>query len=508
MTSGYLDIWDKYTAVEGDFILKKARSIGIILIDRKNISRDQNGLMVYPENLTAEQRAIVSEGDYLLVSEDVPDYLADDKMTWEEYKNLHFSQKAISSPKNKSKPFRIKRIDKSGSWIIEAAGLETLPEGYISYSIYGDMQQILRRENARKLIENGESALPSLGLVIEGKKPDAPIQVVQAKRIEPISRHVREKIFAYEPRPKQRDAIDIALNTPDIAIIQGPPGTGKTTVITAIIERLNELSDKRKDNRGQVLITSFQHDAVRNVIYRLSVNSLPTVKFGKQGEDDTSQDQIIEKWCQDLIQRLKQRNPAIQQTIAQREFERLHNSYLASPNDENALAFLECARRLNYNNSLNDEIEAIIDEIKTVEHSKESRLIEKIRRLRCTKLGFMDDGCDTADDLLAELEEILDSKSESNKRILDVLQDAADSIDGIDDNLLASLQSVKQELLSKCISRPMYKIEQPRPEITELYSKIVTSLSKPANEEEEILFTLLNELENNSVDVERMIYVH
>ncbi len=505
MTSGYLDIWDKYTAVEGDFILKKARSIGIIIIDRKNITRDQNGLMVYPKNLTPEQKALISEGDFLLVSEEIPNYLADDEMTWEEYKNVIFAPKAIDAPKNKSKRFQIKRIDKSGNWIIEATGYETLPEGFVSYSIHGDMQQILRRENARKLIENGESALPSLGLVIEGKKSDALIQVTQSKEIEPISSHVKEKIFAYEPRVAQREAIRIALNTPDIAIIQGPPGTGKTTVITAIIERLNELSDKRKDNRGQVLITSFQHDAVRNVIYRLSVNSLPTIKFGKQGDDDTTQDQIIEKWCSELIQRLKERNPSIQQTIEQQEFERIHNAYLASPNDENAIAFLECAKKLNYDNGLNEEIETILNDIKTIEHSTESKLIEKIRRLRCTKQGFMDDGSETADDLLAELEEILDLRNENNKRIISVLEEAVDSVGEVDDSLLASLKNIKHELLSKCIPRPLYKIEQPRPEVLSLYSRIVSSLSKPTNEEEEILFTLLNELENNSVDVEKMI---
>ena len=505
LTSGYLDIWDKYTAVEGDFILKKARTIGIITIDRKTITRDQNGLMVYPENLSPEQRSLISEGDYLLISEEIPNYLSDNELTWEEYKSMLFQPRSTDIPKNKSKPFKIKKIDKSGSWIIESNGLETLPTGFVSYSVYGDMQQILRRENARKMIENGESALPSLGLLIEGKRSDALIQVTQSKRIAPISSHVREKIFAYEPRPRQRDAIDIALNTPDIAIIQGPPGTGKTTVITAIIERLNELSDKRKDNRGQVLITSFQHDAVRNVIYRLSVNSLPTIKFGKQGDDDTTQDQMIEKWCSEMVRRLKERNPSIQQTIAQQEFERMHNTYLAFPNDENAIAFLECAKKLNYNNSLNTEIESIADDIMTVEHSTESKLVEKIRRLRCTKLGFMDDGSETADDLLEELEKILDLKNENNKRIISILQNAADSMDEVDDSLLVSLRNVKLDLLNKCISRPVYKIERPRPEILDLYSRIVSSLNKPSNEEEEILFTLLNELENNSVDVEKMI---
>lgn len=83
--------------------------------------------------------------------------------------------------------------------------------------------------------------------------------------------------------------------------------TGKTTVITAIIERLNELCDKREKVNGQVLITSFQHDAVRNVIERLRINSLPTIKFGKQdraGEEDLTRERVIEEWCEEYIARL------------------------------------------------------------------------------------------------------------------------------------------------------------------------------------------------------------
>ncbi len=59
-----------------------------------------------------------------------------------------------------------------------------------------------------------------------------------------------KKIFSKNPpTPNQIEAIDIALNTPDIAIVQGPPGTGKTTIVTAIIERLNELSDKSEKTK-------------------------------------------------------------------------------------------------------------------------------------------------------------------------------------------------------------------------------------------------------------------
>ncbi|MDF1546716.1 MAG: AAA domain-containing protein, partial [Bacteroidales bacterium] len=67
--------------------------------------------------------------------------------------------------------------------------------------------------------------------------------------------------------------------------IAGGTGSGKTTVVTAILERLNEEYDKTKSIRGQILVSGFQHDAVENIVARLSVNALPAVKFGKRSGD-------------------------------------------------------------------------------------------------------------------------------------------------------------------------------------------------------------------------------
>lgn len=505
ITSGYLDIWNKYTNIEGDFLLNKARAIGQIKINRNKINSGEGGLIVYPEGLTDEQKKYISAGDYILISENIPVYMAGEGegMSWIEYKNTLDILKETKVKFESNKSRKIKRIDRSGYWVIESGETNSLPDGVITYNIFGDMQQILRREIARKLIENGESAFPSLGLVIEGRKSEVIIETHREKKIEPITSFVREKIFSHEPRTRQRDAIDIALNTPDIAIIQGPPGTGKTTVITAIIERLNEVADKRKDNRGQVLITSFQHDAVRNVIGRLSINSLPTIKFGKQGEDDLSQEKAIENWCFDYVKRLKERNPSIRMTANQKEFERKHEMYLSSPNDTNALVFLNYARHINIDNQINQEIDRIINDINLNESVVSSRLIEKIRRLRTTKQGFLDDGAETADDLLVGLEDIMRGGIANNDDIFDVLQEAADfEGEEVDEELLGKLCEIKKNLLERCTERPTYKIEKPRADILRIYSSLSGTLREPQNAEDEILYNLLNELENNVSEVE------
>ena len=69
-----------------------------------------------------------------------------------------------------------------------------------------------------------------------------------------------------EPTGRQVEALNVALNTPDIALIQGPPGTGKTRTIAALQARLSEITeDSRMVISGRYLLTSYQHDAVENV---------------------------------------------------------------------------------------------------------------------------------------------------------------------------------------------------------------------------------------------------
>ena len=502
--SGYLAIWDNYTNIEGEFLLNKARVIGKIEINRKKYNRAEDGLIIYPLGLNDAQRKLIAPGDYLLVTEKEPVYLEDKNMNWRDYRKYLAVLKANNIQQPENKHYKIKHIDKSGYWIIDTIE-DALVEGVVSYSILGDSEQIKRRETARELIINGEAAFPMLGLVIEGKHSEEAINARRKRKIEPITAFVKEKIFAYEPRSKQRDAIEIALNTPDIAIIQGPPGTGKTTVITAIIERLNEIADKRKINNGSVLVTSFQHDAVRNVIQRLTINSLPTIKFGKQGEEDVSQEKSIERWCEKYTKRLKERNPAIQKTSEQKELELKHNIYLVSPNRTNALSFLNFAKKINTDNAINDLIEQIIDEINTVDDTSTLKIVNKIRRLRTTKEGFLDDGPETADDLLYELESFTKDEVDNNK-LLKVLSDAASSSsNNVELPTLNELEALKKDLLERCLPRPSYKLDTPSEDINDVYIRISRNFKQAGNAEEEILFNLLNEFESNLSDVEKTI---
>ena len=100
-------------------------------------------------------------------------------------------------------------------------------------SIKGNEAMFERRERAKELILEDKAGMSSLSLIIEGKKTGEK----RKRYLKALSLQTKNELFPkYDPTENQKRAIEVALNTPDIALIQGPPGTGKTTVITAILK--------------------------------------------------------------------------------------------------------------------------------------------------------------------------------------------------------------------------------------------------------------------------------
>lgn len=506
---GYLDLWNEYSEKEGNFILANARDVGLITLSKKSLAFETAGGVYVGVNDYERLCKLISDNSYLVFADEKPAYLDDPDMTWKEYDDYQEERRKSGIKTQRGTVVKILR-KKNGGFVLDLNQFSLPDAKYVYLSIYGDEKQIQRRKDARRRIASGESANKSLGLILEGELSDVFEDTKNRVKVDPLSSFVAEKIFKNPPTETQKNAIDIALNTPDIAIIQGPPGTGKTTVITAIIERLNEISNKKTVNNGQVLITSFQHDAVRNVIERLSVNSLPTVKFGRQerdGEEDRTKEVIIEKWCANYADSLKASNPDLIQSEAMRELTKAHNFYQAYPSDKNAMEFLECAKRLNHDRELNETIESLLEEYGETDVNEKNEIIGFVRRLRTTVPGFMDDGADNAYDLLQQLESLkLDRKKKDNDWMLSVLEEAADCFDDEPDSkLLESLSKVKKYLLDKCTPKAVYIEKKTRREITDVYLELQEILRKRENKEVEILSGLLKEVEGNRDEVERTL---
>lgn len=508
-TKGYLDLWNQYAEQEGMLLFEKVRSVGLINIHRESMTFDGSAIHVPYSGLSKKAEELITNDSYLFFSENIPIYLADKQMTWGDYRVMSKEAANIGYSINKGALVRIVS-KKNGGFILDAED-GILPDmKYVSLSILGDERQISRREDARYRIASGKAANPALGLILEGQLSEELGSYSTRKKIPPLSAFVKDKIFQHEPTETQKRAIEIALNTPDIAIIQGPPGTGKTTVITAIIERLNELCDKREKINGQVLITSFQHDAVRNVIERLKINSLPTIKFGKQergGEEDLTREKVIEEWCEDYINKLNEKNPELVETEQRYRLSKLHNIYIAYPSDKNALEFLRCAKDVNTDVALDKTISRLIESRNVSENEESSQLVTLIRRIRTTKEGFADDGAENADILLMNLEEMeIDQKNPSNKRVFEILNQAAECFDNEpDQQLLSDLKEVRVYLLEKCIPKPSYKKDIIDSEITDIYNKLNQSVKQHVDEKSAILADLLKELRTNRSEVEKSL---
>lgn len=187
---------------------------------------------------------------------------------------------------------------KKNELCIQLSGdVDVFPEsGYIMGSFYGSKIMGQRREQALTKINDCKTPMVDLKLLLQTGESSKTIM----KHYQPINYELLKKIFGNKKinfTERQRKAIDIAVNTPDIAIIQGPPGTGKTTVIRAIIARLGMI------HKGEVkiLVSSAQHDAVDNAIENVEYGGLPVNRLGgKLGDDENKANSYILKWVNDV----------------------------------------------------------------------------------------------------------------------------------------------------------------------------------------------------------------
>ena len=147
--------------------------------------------------------------------------------------------------------------DEGGHYLVfQAKDVDNWPlEGVLAAT--GDLASNRKKEFAVKLLKQGEH--PHLQRLRDILIRPQAFPGVETIHIVPTS-HKFDR--SNSESQNQSEAIDLALSTPDIAIIQGPPGTGKTEVICEIIKQAIR-------NNGRVLLAAPAHVAVDNVLERL-----------------------------------------------------------------------------------------------------------------------------------------------------------------------------------------------------------------------------------------------
>ena len=306
----------------------------------------------------------------------------------------------------------------------------------------------------------------------------------------------------------ERGGVDafVLLLVLDIALIQGPPGTGKTTVIAAIVERLNEEADKRGGIQGRVLLTGFQHDAVENIIQRLTINGLPVPKFGKRSGEKTDRNvnvyqHRLQEWCLSHAADLRKKNPQITESLQEKGLRGRSVQYVKTPSLSLAISLLEEALTLSdrilgvdLRNRLQTELKRLRVEQDTT--FTENPALPIVRNLRVTEAGFSDDGPERASELLFTI------KNELEKNDQEILSQAGKwSNKQEKPPFLKELQNLKRKLLRKYTPAPIFRVEKARDSIInlikEILSQIRTNGSSVNDKKSAALAELLITMENN-----------
>lgn len=173
----------------------------------------------------------------------------------------------------------------------------------------GDRALDERRSEAMRRITNGRSGMAHLRLLLDQGSFHPKVRR-RGKTASGLDRYFDSGITL-----KQREAIDVALSTPDVALIQGPPGTGKTQVVSALLDALaQELEGLPPDRR--VLLTGEQQEAVRNAVERYSEDSgtEPFLVVSSQEDADAAHRRVRQR-ARAIQERVNERTPHLVELV-------------------------------------------------------------------------------------------------------------------------------------------------------------------------------------------------
>jgi hypothetical protein len=415
--SSFLDLWNRYGAMENEAALRRARRAGWLKYDHVESLPDGRFRFSLANDCSIEdadrfKRTLTEEqGLGVEAVGEVPEVLTRE-MSWGEYE-AQPRPKDAPSPATFEGRIELQRRDRTVTLAPRRSDEGAPPDtGALIVSLHGDKTRLKRRAEAETAIRGHTNPMPQLRHLLEGLD----VAVPRYGGIAPVTPNVRRKVFGTRsPTPTQEKALSAALNTPDIALIQGPPGTGKTTVIVALVERLQEVWDTQDGVQGRLLLSGFQHDAVENAIQRMNVNGLPPIKFGGRS-NSTEDDRVevtIDRWCSDRSAEIHKNLPPRPASALQKEISELVQGYLLAPGTlEHTAALLHrVASRVQgaAPAALVDRLVALSRELSERARAARGgapdheRLVRCVRALRCDARAFADDGSRNADRLAREL---------------------------------------------------------------------------------------------------------
>lgn len=285
-TEDYLHLWELYNDLEGETRKQEVKEYGFVEYTDVKFTTGVDGEDAYHFTLTKPVPPIFNHCNLGFEAAMEPPKIDGESITFPD-RSVYVGSKI--RPSSDLRKLII---------AYEAGGGEQQPpdRGYLMGAFNGSRQMLQRRLSSLEKVRNQDTPLVTLSTLLQ--KGDAPVK--KERSIKTLTSKTVKKVLGSTGvsfTEKQREAIQVALNTPDMAIIQGPPGTGKTSVIKAIIARI----DERYKGGAKVLVTSYQHDAVDNAVEGMSAGGLPVNRFGsRRGRREEEQLSHVWKWAEEL----------------------------------------------------------------------------------------------------------------------------------------------------------------------------------------------------------------
>lgn len=471
--ASYLDLWNLYNDKEWQSALLKAESLRSLRYVQCNGDEEgrENIWRLTPKS-QEDYKEFRERWRNLELASDTQVDLGDERPDWLEELSTEDAKSAASVPRGTVRFEPDCVVFKPASNKRDVRPRQG--EGWLYLSLAGQRSVGKRRLAAKQSIDSGKR-LPQLKWLLEG----VAVPAARRRTIEGLTPYVLEAFRGGQPTERQKLALASALNTPDIAIIIGPPGTGKTQVIAALQRRLAEVAEER-NIAAQVLISSFQHDAVDNALDRSDVFGLPGARVGgKRGAlDETA---LIDPWLERQAVHLQEKITAEYCKYPELELVRELSTKLALARVSGALpaqqaqafeSILNGLRELDQKGvvlppKLESQLEDYVAKLKQHAPSPtEARLdvqaLQYIRALRIESSSFADDGPDRAWGLLNWLRR---HGQGYGTETLTLLQEAADSFE-LAEPILRALADCKASLLKQYLPdyRPAELKRQADPE--------------------------------------------
>jgi hypothetical protein len=490
----YIQLWEKYSQIQWEQEVSKANAIGLLQCSKIEAGSTAGEWKIYAhpnqlKELEQKWNQIKADKPELQIDKQKPDWL--DSQQNVETAGLMEKQQAgwrCKIQKFSADHICVKYIGQKDRRPPSHAGTDTTDGQTISYaflSIAGTLVQRQRQLKALDSIRQQRNPLPALHSLLQGV---AVPTVGKVRKLAWKSQKTRSLFKGGHPTLKQQQAIELGLNSTDMAIIIGPPGTGKTKVITAMQQRIAE-EQKETPLKHLVLLTSYQHDAVENVLALSNVMGLAGVRVGgknKHSDDDEDMSDTIRRWSRPIQANLEKEVSKYSVTDWLKCLKQYSIDLALGDATQRPEQIININRILDEfkkeNIFLDPEIQAWWDQFQNNNSAVSPNLLHQehryIRALRTTTSGFADDGVARCIQVAARLKLL----QEKNPNALIITPDQAELLEqmsmmdasAIESSQLDILSELKNTLLDRCL--PDYRPRHVRQVLGEQDCKMLTAL--------------------------------